>query len=108
MFETFFCIVIPPISPRRPKTTNSKKRRQSRPNGCTNAAATGASSREVAAFYLPVKLEGMPVAESVPETPKKNNINDTEKRGVIDELLKESNKGFCARATSAEFQSILL
>ena len=44
------------------------------------------------------------MAENVPETPKKNNLIDTEKLGVFDELLKASNKGVCARATSAELQ----
>ena len=44
------------------------------------------------------------MAENVPETPKRNNLIDTGKLGVFDELLKASNKGVCARATSAELQ----
>ena len=86
-----------------PKTKQNKKLHQSRPNGCTNAAATGASSCEVADIYLPLGLESISVAKSVPEARKRNNLNDAGKRGVINELLKESNKeGVRRMATSAE------
>ena len=44
------------------------------------------------------------MSENIPKTPKRNNLIDTEKVGVFDELLEASNKGVCARATSAELQ----
>ena len=37
------------------------------------------------------------MAENVPETPKRNNLIDTGKLGVFDELLKASNKGDFSR-----------
>ena len=97
---------MPTVSPETPKNEKNNNVVSRGHSGCTNAVATGASSREGADFYLPIRSEGMSVAESVPETPKRNNLSDAEKRGLIDDLLAAQGRRLQQSCRGVQKQSV--